>query len=140
MFSQDPIELFKELHADSFLRAYERCINPPAQGLGTPALICAALSAELGFKILLARNGNEKSGHNLTKLLEALPDKEKSVIIERLQEQHWDWAEQLEQASRAFVDWRYIYESKEPKEINIHFVGKLASVVNEMVRSQSDII
>jgi hypothetical protein len=131
----DPMDTFREIHADSFLRAYERCINPADQGLGTPALICAALAAELGLKLLLVRSGIEKNGHDLKALLAALPAAESAAIVERLQEQFPDWPGQLDRASKAFVDWRYVYESEGPREVNIYFVGALASAVNARVRA-----
>lgn len=130
----DPLDTLKELHADSFLRAYERCINPKDQGLSIPALICATLSAELGLKLLLCRNGRKKRGHDLKMLMNALPVAERSAIVDQLRGKFSDWSDQLEKADTAFVNWRYFYESETLIEVNIHFVGALASAINARVR------
>lgn len=130
----DPMLIFAELHAESFLRAYERCIKPAGQGLGTPALICAALSAELGLKAILARHrtptGKE---HKLKKLLELIPAPDREWIVHTTAGSFPDFDQQLEKASEAFVDWRYIYESKTPKELNIFFVGAFASAISQRI-------
>jgi hypothetical protein len=128
----DPLSIFTEIHANSFLRAYDRCMYPLDQGLGTPALICAALSAELGMKTILSKYGiGFGREHDLSKLLKLLPVAERDAIIAETSRSFSDFDAQLAKAAKAFVEWRYIYESKEPKELNIMFVGALAAAVNQ---------
>ena len=44
-----------------------------------------------------------------------------------------DIEEQLAKASNAFVDWRYIYESKLPKGLNVLFLAKFARAIAEQL-------
>lgn len=38
-----------------------------------------------------------------------------------------DFDAQLEAANKAFVEWRYFFESKKPLNVNVLFIGGLAS-------------
>ena len=86
---EDPLKILREFQAASFLRAYERCVNPPDQGLGNPAIVCAAFSAELGLKELLRQRGiSFGRKHRLLKLIELLPAEDSDAIRSELAE-HW---------------------------------------------------
>ena len=129
-----PVLIYAELHADSFLQAYRRCIDPAGQGLGTPALICAALSAELGLKAILSSNGiSFGREHNLRKLLDLVPPDDRTRIVEIASESYAAFEEELTKAAMAFIEWRYIYESEGPKEVNVFFVGALANAINQRI-------
>ena len=56
-------------------------MSPPDQGLGMPALVCAALSAELALKELLnQRRISFKREHRLLELLKLLPQQDSDSI------------------------------------------------------------
>lgn len=126
----DQLKILREFQAASFLRAYERCVNPPDQGLSNPAIVCAAFSAELGLKELLRQRGIAfEREHKLLKLLELLPPEELQAIRAELAA-HWpDLDSQLANASNAFVVWRYFFESPGPIMVNSKFLAALAGVV-----------
>lgn len=126
----DALQPLRTFHADSFRRAYERCMYPTEQGLGIPALICAALAAELGLKEILRQKGIPfGKKHELIDLLDLLPTDDRAWIRSEVQKEYPDMDQHLAKANRAFVDWRYFYESPGPIEVNIEFVGNLATAV-----------
>src|SRR5688572_25956104 len=108
------------MHVESFVRAGERLLQPMHGGLATPALVCAAFGAEIGLKALLTRRGTAFAReHNLKNLLEMLTPADRDPIVSQTKEQFADFDSQLMRAAEAFSEWRYIYESKGPKEVNI---------------------
>lgn len=126
----DPIKTLRELHAASFLRAYERCMNPPDQGLGMPALMCAAFSAELGLKELIRKNGGVvKKEHKYLDLLGLLPRNEERSIRAALAPRWPDLDVEMAKANNVFAQWRYFFESPTPIEVNMEFVADFARVV-----------
>lgn len=126
----DPLKILRESNAVSFLRAYQRCMNPPDQGLGMPALMCAAFSVELGLKELLRqRNIAVEKQHKFTDLLKLLPQSDTSAIRAQLTPEWPDFDAQLAKADNAFVTWRYFFESPTPIEVNIKFDADFAGVV-----------
>ena len=122
-----------------FLRAYELCFPFPITYIpvGTPALICAALSAELGMKTLLFKEGRSAKGHNLKKLLRKLSSSDRDEIIALTKPSWPDFEDQLENAQDAFVDWRYIFEAKEDKFLNTRFVGTFAKAIYQVLEAKS---
>jgi hypothetical protein len=126
----DPLQILREFNAGSFLRAYERCMNPPDQGLGMPALMCAAFSAELGLKELIRKLGGAvKKQHRYSDLLGLLPPNEVASIRAELTPRWPDLDAQMAKADDAFVQWRYFFESPTPIEVNVKFVADFAPVV-----------
>lgn len=51
----EALQVLHEYHADSFQRAHELCMARAHDGLGIPALVLAAFSAELSLKAILKR-------------------------------------------------------------------------------------
>lgn len=130
----DPLQILREFNAGSFLRACEQCMNPPDQGLGMPALMCAAFSAELGLKELLRKRGLAvKREHRYLDLLNLLPQSETDCIRADLIQRWPDFDSQLSKANDAFVKWRYFFESRTPIEVNIMFVADFARSVLKRV-------
>lgn len=126
----DPFRILRELNAGSFLRAYERCTNPQDQGLGMPALMCAAFSAELGLKELIRKfGGTVKKEHKYSDLLTLLPKQEVNAILADLKTRWTDLDSQMSKANNAFVEWRYFFEKRTPIEVNVKFVADFARVV-----------
>ncbi len=133
--------LLAKVQSQQFQAAFERCWNlerkydvAPNFILGMPALICAAFGIEVGLKALLASFGVEQQReHNLRKLLNALPANVRSEIVADVTFSYPDYEVQLSNAERAFVVWRYFYESKEQIEVNILFVGALGAAVQKQV-------
>jgi hypothetical protein len=134
----DPLQFLREHTAESFLRAYERCMNPPSQDLGTPALICAAFSAELGLKEILRNHGipfkKFKREHKYLNLLALLPQGETDSLRAEMISEWPDFNLQLTAASNAFVTWRYFFDSLDPIEVNGKFVAAFARTVLQRVR------
>jgi hypothetical protein len=125
-----PLQILAELNAEAFLHAYQRCIKPLDHLLGVPAIVCAAFAAELGLKAILQRRGlSNERGHNLQALLERLPADDRDAIVSETSKSFADFSTLLRQVADAFVDWRYIYESKGPKEGNLFFIGAFAGAI-----------
>lgn len=130
-----------KVQSDQLQAAFERCWNTPRCSdrlpdapLGIPALICAALSAEIGIKALLFADGRDPGReHNLARLLELLTQATKSEIVEDVSASYSNFSEQLANAENAFVQWRYFYESKEELNINILFVGALGAAIQRQI-------
>lgn len=133
--------LLAKVQSQQFQAAFERCWNldrkydlAPDYILGIPALVCAALGIEIGLKSLLMSFGKQpKRGHDLKKLLDALPADLKSGIVDEVSGKFPDFDKQLLDAANAFVKWRYFYESEEHIEVNILFVGTLGAAVQKQV-------
>jgi hypothetical protein len=136
-----PLRIFTEMHVESFVRAGERLLQPMHGGLATPALVCAAFGAEIGLKALLTRRGTVFTrGHNLKNLLEMLTPEDRDPIVSQTKVKFPEFDSLLERAADAFLEWRYIYESKGPMEVNILFVVEMAKAVAsrlEVVRGYS---
>jgi HEPN domain-containing protein len=131
-----PLVIFREMHAESFVRGAEHLLKTLGRGLETPALNCAALGAELSLKALLARRDIDVwKEHNLASLLDKLPADDRQAIVARTAEKFPDFDAQLVNAARAFVDWRYIYEAKEEMRINFFFVAALARAIAERLET-----
>jgi hypothetical protein len=136
--------LLAKIQSEQLQAAFERCWNTdrhydrlPDVSLGMPALICAALSAEIGLKALLfALGSNPGREHNLSNLLDALPSAMKATIIAEVTAAYPDFCTQLANAENAFVRWRYFYESKEEISVNILFVGALGAAIQKQVGLQ----
>jgi hypothetical protein len=130
----DPLQILRELNAGSYLRAYERCMNPPDQGLGMPALMCAAFSAELGLKELIRNCGGAvKKEHKYSDLFKLLPPNEVDLIRTDLAPRWPDLDAQMTKADGAFVKWRYFFESPTLIEVNVKFVADFARAVLKRV-------
>jgi hypothetical protein len=127
---QNPIQPLREFHALSFLRAYERCMEPAGQALGIPALICAAFGAEVGMKEILRQHGIAfEKKHELADLFTLLPQQHREAIRGQVSQSFPDFDAELDKANRSFVEWRYFYESPGPLNVNVKFVGTLAAAV-----------
>lgn len=130
-----------KVQSDQFQAAFERCWNTartsdrlPDAPLGMPALVCAALSVEVGLKALLFAVGKDPGRqHNLAKLLTLLPQAVRDAITNEVSVDYPDFQEQLRNAADAFVRWRYFYESKEQININILFVGALGAAIQKQI-------
>jgi len=130
------LDLFTDVHAESFVRASEVLISRASQGLGTPGLICAALGAELSLKAILKRRGIEFGReHNLRVLLNLASPQDRDAIVTSTRLRFVDFDAELDKAARAFVDWRYIYESQAPKELNMLFLATLARSAAERLEA-----
>ena len=136
--------LLAKVQSEQLQAAFERCWNTsreydrlPTAPLGMPALICAALSVEIGLKALLFEKGlGPGREHNLRKLLNMLPSPTKATIISDVSATYPDFEDQLTNAEGAFVRWRYFYESRDELNVNILFVGALGAAVQKQIGLQ----
>jgi hypothetical protein len=109
-------------------------MNPPDQGLGMPALMCAAFAAELGLKELLRQRGIAvKMEHKFLDLLGLLPQSDSTAVRAEMISDWPDFDVQLAQANNAFATWRYFFERPTPIEVNLAFVAAFAGTVLKRV-------
>lgn len=111
-------------------RTYDRLPDAP---LGMPALICAALSAEIDSKPCYSRLAAIPGEHNLAKLLGLLPQATRYAIVADVSVNYPDFPKQLANAENAFIRWRYFYEAREDLNINILFVGTLGAAIQNQI-------
>jgi hypothetical protein len=131
-----PLQTFIDMHAEPFVRAGGFLLEQVHLGLGTPAIVCATLGAELSLKAILARHGIKWGReHSLKSLLGLVPPADRDAIIAQTRLAFPDFDAQLDKAANAFVDWRYVYESKLPKELNALFVTKFARAAAERLET-----
>ena len=119
--------------AQGFLEAYRRC-DPELEIydgslIATPALVCASFSIEVGLKLLLARCGRTSKGHDLFKLYRKLPRHLQFQIMHGTNYTRREFIKKLLSARHAFVEWRYVYESKDVLSVSVAFLGKMAETV-----------
>lgn len=120
--------------SSSFWLANQRCMEPRVLPNGqpqlpiVPAIVCAALSVEIGFKAITLSTGSQSSGHKLADLYTKLPIEYQNLILAEVGTDETSFQQELLLVSNAFVEWRYIYE-QEHTQININFLNRLALAV-----------
>jgi HEPN domain-containing protein len=118
--------------ANSFLLAAERALEKRPLGpkqfqmLLVPAVVSYAFAVELYFKaIITLENGNDRKGHDLSKLFGGISAKSQTTLIAGVQHNCTDFKQKLGDISNVFVDWRYIFE-QESAHLDFQFLKKLA--------------
>ena len=115
----------------SFFLAFQRCMPRRLLPGGNfesslvPAVVCAALSIEIGFKAIVLKARREVSEHALAPLFIAMPADEQNSIVKRVGLDLAVFNARLSSVSNSFAGWRYIYETNYA-EIDIHFITNLA--------------
>jgi len=122
------------LQAKVFLEAYETLDNsmyrkvqqgdlhfkvpiPERIPIVTAAITCIAFATEIAIKALIVHSasGNlaacPKNMHDLGELFKKVPDGLRAVIAKELKKSLPEVEENLEKNAKAFVKWRYSYES-----------------------------
>ena len=134
-----PMDQFQAQNSsNAFYLAYHRCMEQRSlpdgkiQFLVVPAIVCAALSVELGFKALVLRAGGRAHGHDLKQLFSALGTSIQQQIISAVDVAEGEFESSLAEASNAFVQWRYIHE-KVDKDVMVNgeFLSKLATATQD---------
>ncbi len=118
----------------AFLRSMEeRPISPGKfQLLLVPAVVCAAFSIELGFKVLLLRADKTIKSHDLETIFNNLSLSEQTALVAALGLPEAQFRKELVGVANAFEDWRYIYEQNDVT-IDIAFLSKLADVTQSIL-------
>lgn len=124
------LKILRDFHALSFHRAYELCWSRPDLGVGLPALICAAFSAEIGLKELLRQSGvSFGKVHALKDLFDLLPTDAQNALRTEVVMEFPNFDALLAEGSNAFVDWRYFFEKQQLVKVNVRFIGSLAGAI-----------
>jgi hypothetical protein len=129
--------------SSAFLEAFRRC-DPMDEArsskhfMAFPAVVCAAFSAEVGLKTLLEIHGKPTKGHDLRQLFLKLPDSIKLSIFEATKLSVEEFGSQLAHSRLAFSEWRYIYEERREKHINVNFLGLFASAVDQVIATERE--
>ncbi|MBA5690642.1 hypothetical protein [Rugamonas apoptosis] len=109
------------------------------QSARVPAVVCAALSVELGIKARIIADGNRKkyralkgaAAHHLATIFAMLSSDDQSWFIKGSNLPVDEFNEKLQSVSAAFVDWRYVYEKSE-RVIDFSFLSKLAILASSL--------
>ncbi len=119
--------------ARQFLDASNRCLcderEPPlARGpVLVPAVVCAAFAAEVGLKAILIGEGSTPSGHPLLDLYNRLSEHSKLEVTQYTGYSPERFESELRLASKAFIEWRYVYEDHVSRSVSQQFIMLLAS-------------
>lgn len=135
---KEPVDLKHMFrHACAFVDCAEACELEPnhiklrTKSHHTADMVNSALACEIFLKVLLVFNGTDletlKRIHELKELWSRYKelDKETALNIETYINNQWfksknkPFDDLLEESSRAFVDWRYIYEFV---SVDIHYI------------------
>ncbi|MBA5639472.1 hypothetical protein H3H37_20625 [Duganella sp. LX20W] len=121
-------------------RAFEtKVVGDKFQSARVPAVVCAALSVELGMKARIMADGNRAqykklkgtAGHSLVTLFSLLSQDDRNWFIVGSGHEKAEFMEALSAVSNAFVDWRYVYEQDE-RAINFSFLSKLSELATTL--------
>lgn len=104
-----------------------------------PAVVCAALSVELGMKARIMADGNRAqyktlrgtAGHSLVTLFPLLSQDDRNWFITGSGMEAAEFMEALSSVSNAFVEWRYVYE-QDKRAINYSFLSKLSELATTL--------
>lgn len=96
-----------------------------------------------GYPMYIGRNDDYfkitpgGQGHDLSKIFTKLPDDAKTSIAKLAREQGYsgDIAAGLAKYDTVFVEWRYIYEKKDPGVLGTHPLVQICNAVEEYCRS-----
>jgi len=126
--------------ADSFMLSAERDMTPiyvsetEMKWNIIPAITNMAFAIELYFKAIAKKDGKALRGHNLHSLFGKLGDDTKQEIISLCGGAKAEFYEELGKTSKAFEEWRYIYEL-EIAHSNLAFLRSLSSAVKRVATS-----
>ena len=121
-----------------FHRGFELCYgnglraSNGVRNATVPAVVCLALSVELGFKAILAGLNKPSEGHKFVELFSKLSSDIKADIQHLVVGDENEFSSRLESVSNAFVEWRYIFEENGCHSIDLDFLVKLHSAVNQI--------
>jgi len=120
--------------ARSFLMGSIRCLEqrPLPDGqfemLVAPAAVCAALSAEIGLKAIILKEGRTARGHVISDLFGSVSNISQDAIVKEVGLPRKQFERLLAVHSEAFVEWRYAYES-DKLYVDFSFLTALASAI-----------
>lgn len=121
--------------ANDFLLAATRCAVPKSAPTGeqwpaVPIITNMAFACELYLKALLLAAAHKPRGHELRALFDNLPKKVRDSLADRYENLTGTpparFRSELNDISKAFVDWRYVFEDPAPKPIFLHDLHALA--------------
>ena len=104
--------------AASFFLAADRSLEQRSLGPGqfqmliVPAIVCRVFSIELYFKAIVTLEGGSATGHKLDELYAQLSPNSQTAIRTRASLSEAELHQKLGEVSKAFVEWRYIFESQ----------------------------
>lgn|GEM_PF-2478763 len=109
------------------------------QSARVPAVVCAALSVELGIKARIIADGNREkyrtlkrtAAHHLATIFALLSTDDQRWFIKGSNLPEDEFNEKLQSVSDAFVEWRYVYEKSE-RVIDFSFLSKLATLASTL--------
>lgn len=99
-----------------------------------PAVVCAAVSIEIGFKAITLSEGSTASGHELAKLFKKLSPAAQDLIVKEVGLDRAAFTVALDSVSNAFVEWRYVFE-KNSAQVDMGFLTKLANATQTTAAS-----
>ncbi len=126
--------------AFSFLLAADRCFekrplpNGQFQVPIVPAIVCTAFGIELCLKAIITIEKGQETGHELLKLFIKLSPQSKEALATALSLEEKTLSQKIGSISRAFIDWRYIYE-EQSKSIDYQFMHQFSKAAAQLLDS-----
>ena len=128
----------------SFLEAHVRCAEErwggslQSKAELVPAIVCIAFSIEIGLKAILNAEGKRVSGHNFQPLFDSISEECRTLIVRNTGYESTRFHSELTDASNAFVEWRYIYESNQDKSASVQFLMLFAHAIHKVADECGD--
>ena len=109
--------------------------NRDLRKLLIPAIAFYAFSLEVYLKfLLLIFNEINSKKHDISKLYEMLDQNIKFQIENKIGYNHDTFKSNLKIFKNAFIEWRYFYEERDPKIVNLDFVKKMIFAIEEIIQ------
>lgn len=126
--------------AGGFITGADRCMEMRTKNDGTiesallPGVVCKAFSIELFLKAkLLDEHKKLMRKHELKILYDNLSENSKKFLQQELSLSSEKLSEKVESISKAFVEWRYIFESEEEQSLDIQFMNEFTLAAQKLV-------
>ena len=114
----------RSTQADFAASKIEKNADGTTQSVTLPAIVDLAFACELFIKSELTSAGNKIQGHLLDKLYPHLTPVHRGMVEEEYESltgrKRAQFEADLKELTRAFVNWRYIYEFKTNQHVAVH--------------------
>ena len=131
--------------SEQFYRAFELCRGngltslDGKQSVDIPSVVNLSFAIELALKASLLAYKQTSRDHELNKLYGLLPEPDRDFVVHQSGLQQERFSEQLDAASKTFVEWRYLHEQTGPLSVSLQFLMLLwlgASKLAEQKRQE----
>lgn len=115
--------------------------NPVCLQMYVPWVVLAAFTCELYLKcVIYYQTGKRATGHDIGNLFDQLNDGTRKLLKEKLERVEIivkeDFSAEIEDASKAFSKWRYLYEGAPRGFINSRLLESISVLLNYYIEGE----